>query len=75
MLVLKRSSIRFDERCYGFSKTTNVLTPYWLNLKVDHERRVSLPIIFGEHQRRLIDDDTRGKLQFAAVEMFKSIVK
>jgi len=27
---LKRLSIRFDKRCYKFSKTTNVLTPYWL---------------------------------------------
>jgi len=25
---LKRISIRFDERCYSFAKTTNKLTPY-----------------------------------------------
>jgi len=28
VLRLKRISIRFDKRCYSFSKTTNVLTPY-----------------------------------------------
>ena len=26
----KRISMRFDKRCYRLSKTTNVLTPYWL---------------------------------------------
>ncbi|MGC8937322.1 MAG: RNA-guided endonuclease InsQ/TnpB family protein, partial [Candidatus Methanomethylicaceae archaeon] len=30
ILTLKKVSIRFDKRCYRFSKTTNVLTPYWL---------------------------------------------
>jgi hypothetical protein len=28
ILRLKRVSMRFDRRCYRFSKTTNVLTPY-----------------------------------------------
>ena len=33
-LTLKRVSIRFDKRCYSFSKTTNVLTPYWLTFRL-----------------------------------------
>jgi len=71
VLVLKRVSIRFDSRCYSFSKTTNVLTPYWLNLKLNHGRRVSLPIVFGERQRRFIEEAFKGNLQFATVEMVK----
>ena len=71
VLVLKRVSIRFDVRCYSFSKTTNVLTPYWLNLKLNHGRRVSLPIVFGERQRRFIEEAFKGSLQFANVEMVK----
>ena len=30
---LKKISIRFDKRYHSFAKTTNVLTPYWLNFK------------------------------------------
>jgi len=30
VLSLKKVSIRFDNRCHTFSKTTNKLTPYWL---------------------------------------------
>ncbi|MDI6905621.1 MAG: transposase [Candidatus Bathyarchaeia archaeon] len=71
VLVLKRISVRFDSRCYSFSKTTNVLTPYWLSLKLNHGRRVSLPVVFGERQRQLIEDAFQGKLQFATVEMVK----
>lgn len=71
VLILKRVSIRFDSRCYSFSKTTNVLTPYWLNLKLNHGKRVSLPIVFGERQRKLIEEAFQGRLQFANVEMVK----
>lgn len=58
-------------RCYSFSKTTNVLTPYWLSLKLNYGRRVSLPIVFGERQRKFIEEAFKGKLQFATVEMVK----
>jgi len=42
--------IRFDKRCYSFSKTTNVLTPHWLILK--KKEGVSFPITFGMRQKR-----------------------
>jgi len=48
ILRLKCISIRFDKRCYSFSKTTNVLTPYWLTLSLNKRKRISLPIVFGE---------------------------
>ena len=32
---------------YSFSKTSNVLTPYWLTLRLDRRERISLPIVFG----------------------------
>jgi len=70
-LKLKRISIRFDVRCYSFSKTTNALTPYWLNLKLNHERRVSLPVVFGERQKELIESAFREELKFATVETVK----
>jgi hypothetical protein len=38
---LKKISIRFDKRCYKFSKTRNVLTPYWLTLSLGRGRRKS----------------------------------
>lgn len=71
VLRLRRISIRFDRRCYSFSKTTNVLTPYWLSLKLNHGRRTSFPIVFGGRQRQLIEDAFQGKLKFTTVEMVK----
>ncbi|TDA25770.1 MAG: hypothetical protein DSO00_08280, partial [Archaeoglobi archaeon] len=56
VLELKRISIRFDERCYSFSKTDNALTPYWLTLSLNREKRISLPIVFGERQRQRIEE-------------------
>jgi len=47
-------SIRFDKRCYSFTKTINVLTPYWLTLSLNRRTRISLPIKFGERQQKLI---------------------
>jgi len=71
ILRLKRISIRFDKRCYSFSKTTNVLTPYWLTLSLNRNRRISLPIIFGEKQKERIEEAFRGEWQFSTVEMVK----
>jgi len=71
ILRLKRISIRFDKRCYSFSKTTNVLTPYWLTLSLNKKERVSLPIVFGEKQRQRIEEALRGEWRFAIVEMVK----
>ena len=66
-----RVSIRFDKRCYSFSKTTNVLTPYWLTLSLFRGRRVSLPIVFGEKQKARIEEAFRGEWSFTTVEMVK----
>jgi putative transposase len=71
ILRLKRVSIRFDRRCYNFSKTTNVLTPYWLTLSLNRRERVSLPIVFGEKQRERIEETFRGEWHFTTVEMVK----
>ncbi|MBS7611886.1 hypothetical protein KEJ27_06735 [Candidatus Bathyarchaeota archaeon] len=71
ILSLKRISIRFDKRCYSFSKTTNVLTPYWLTLSLSRRERISLPIVFGEKRKRRIEEALRGEWQFATVEMVK----
>jgi len=69
VLRLKRAPIRFDSRCYKFSKTKNVLTPYWLTLSLNRRERISLPIVFGERQR--IEEAFRGEWKFATVEMVK----
>ena len=71
VLRLKRISIRFDKRCYSFSKTTNVLTPYWLTLSLNRKERVSLPIVFGEKQEQRIEEAFRGEWKFTTVEMVK----
>ncbi len=71
VLRLKRISIRFDKRCYSFSKTTNVLTPYWLTLSLFKGGRVSLPIVFGERQKARIEEAFRGEWGFTKVEMVK----
>jgi putative transposase len=71
VLRLKRISIRFDRRCYSFSKTTNVLTPYWLTLSLNRRERISLPIVFGEKQGERIEEAFKGIWQFATVEMVK----
>jgi len=71
ILRLKRISILFDKRCYSFSKTTNVLTPYWLTLSLNRRERISLPIVFGEKQKERIEEAFRGEWQFATVEMVK----
>ena len=49
----------------------NVLTPYWLTLSLNGRERVSLPIFFGEKQRRRIEETFRGEWQFTTVEMVK----
>jgi len=71
VLRLKRISMRFDRRCYTFSKTTNILTPYWLTLSLSRRERVSLPIVFGERQRLRIEEAFNGEWQFTTVEMVK----
>ena len=71
VLRLKRISIRFDKRCYSFSKTTNILTPYWLTLSLNRRRRISLPIVFGERQRQRIEEAFNGEWMFTTVEMVK----
>jgi IS605 OrfB family transposase len=71
LLKLKRISIRFDKRCYSFSKTTNVLTPYWLTLSLNRRERVSLPIVFGERQKQRVEEAFRGEWHFTTVEMVK----
>ena len=71
VLNLKRTSMRFDKRCYRFSKTKNVLTPYWLTLSLSKEQRVSLPIVFGERQKQRIEEALRGEWAFTTVEMVK----
>ncbi|MHC1610432.1 MAG: RNA-guided endonuclease InsQ/TnpB family protein [Candidatus Methanospirareceae archaeon] len=70
VLRLKKVSIRFDKRCYSFSRTTNVLTPYWLTLSLKRER-ISLPIVFGEKQRQRIEEAFWSKWMFTTVEMVK----
>ena len=70
-LRLKRVSIRIDKRCYSFSKTTNVLTPYWLTLSLFRRKRISLPIVFGEKHRQRIEEAFRGEWSFTTVEMVK----
>jgi putative transposase len=67
----KRISMRFDRRCYRFSKTTNVLTPYWLTLSLNRRERVSLPVAFGEKQKQRIEEALRGGWEFTTVEMVK----
>ena len=71
ILKLRRISIRFDKRCYSFSKTTNVLTPYWLTLSLNRKHRISLPIVFGESQKGRVEEAFRGGWKFTTVEMVK----
>jgi len=70
-LRLKRICIRFDKRCYTFSKTTNALTPYWLTLSLNKRERISLPIAFVERQKEKIEGAFEGEWSFATVEMVK----
>jgi len=71
VLKLKRVSLRFDKRCYSFSKTTNILTSYWLTLSMNGKERVSLPIIFGEKQKSRIEEAFAGEWKFSTVDMVK----
>jgi putative transposase len=50
ILKLKRISIRFDKRCYSFSKTDNALTPYWLTLSLNRKERISLEHLNRSYQ-------------------------
>jgi hypothetical protein len=69
-LNLRRVSIRFDGRCYGFSQTTNALTPWWLTLTLN-KTRISPPLVFGERQEELIRSALGGEYAFRIVEMVK----
>jgi transposase len=71
VLKLERISIRFDKRCYSFSKTDDALTPYWLTLSLNRKERISLPIVFGGKQRQRIEEALKGEWKFATVEMVK----
>jgi IS605 OrfB family transposase len=70
VLKLKRTSIRFDKRCYSFSKNkqrSNAVLAYtepW-------QREENKPIVFGERQRQRIEEALKGEWQFATVEMVK----
>ncbi len=68
---LKRISIRFDKRCYSFAKTTNKLTPYWLTLSLNRKEKITLPIVFGERQKKIIEEALQGEWKFCTVEMVK----
>jgi len=70
VLTLKKTSVRFDQRCYRLAKTENKMTPYWLTLSLGEER-VVLPIVFGEREK-LIEEALEGKWKFATVEMVKN---
>jgi len=61
LLKLKRTSIRFDKRCYIFSKTDNALTPCWLTLSLNKKERISLPIVFGGKQKQRINRESFGR--------------
>jgi putative transposase len=71
LYFIERISIRFDKRCYSFSKTNNALTPYWLTLSLNKKERISLPIVFGGKQRQRIEEALEGEWKFATVEMVK----
>jgi len=71
VLDLKRTSMRFDKRCYRFTKTTNVLTSYWLTLSLSKGKRISLPIVFGERQKQRIEKMLGGEWELTTVEMVK----
>ncbi len=68
---LRRISIRFDKRCYSLAKTTNKLTPYWLTLSLNRKERITLPMVFGERQKKFIEEALQGRWQFCTVEMVK----
>ncbi|MBD3193548.1 MAG: IS200/IS605 family element transposase accessory protein TnpB [Candidatus Lokiarchaeota archaeon] len=70
-LRLKYTTIRFDERSYTFSKTTNQLTPFWLSLSLNGRGRTSFPIIFGKRQEDYINRAIVGDYKFKSVEMSK----
>jgi len=71
VLSPRRTSMRFDKRSCKLSKTTNVLTPYWLTLSLSKGKRVSLPIVFGEKQKQRIEEMLRGEWELTTVEMVK----
>lgn len=71
ILRLKRISIRFDKRCFSLSRTTNVLTPYWLALSLNKRERIRLPTVFGEKQKQRIEKALNGEWKFTTVEMVK----
>ncbi|MCC6027622.1 MAG: hypothetical protein LM574_03420 [Archaeoglobus sp.] len=50
ILKLRRISIRFDNRCYSFSKTNNALTPYWLTLSLNRKERINLEHLNRSYQ-------------------------
>lgn len=52
-------------------KTTDILTPYWLTLSLNRRERISLPIVFGEEEKRRIKEAFRGEWEFTRVEMVK----
>jgi hypothetical protein len=73
ILELKRISIRFDKRCYSFSKTNNALTPYWLTLSLNRKERISLPIVFGGKQKQRIEEALKGEWQFAELRWLNAM--
>jgi transposase len=62
ILSLKRISIRFDKRCYSFSKNDERSNPLVADVEPEQEGEDSLPIVFG---------GLRVEWQFTTVEMVK----
>ncbi|MEM0079917.1 MAG: transposase [Nitrososphaerota archaeon] len=68
-LKLKRISIRFDERCYDFSKSSQA--EYQLSLKVDKEKRIIIPVMFGDRQKEIIEEVLKSEWKLGSMEMVK----
>ncbi|MEM0261384.1 MAG: transposase, partial [Nitrososphaerota archaeon] len=66
---LKRISIRFDERCYDFSKSSQA--EYQLSLKVDKEKRIIIPVMFGDRQKEIIEEVLKSEWKLGSMEMVK----
>ena len=72
-LRLNKTSIRFDSRTFKFSRTDNILTPYWVTLSLTgiKAERISVPIMLGKKQTIKLEEKLKNGWRVKSVEMVK----
>jgi len=72
-LRVRKTSIRFNSRAFKFSKTNNILTPYWVTLSLTGvmAERINIPISLGKKQTDKLEKKLNNGWYVKSIDMVK----